>query len=217
MKRSVLTLFSGENDVLSHVLRLALTEKGIAFDVEYISDNPTPSTPSNRFAAANATLKKKKATIVDRDLKIDDITIALEYLDDKFPHPPLLPTGPEKRAKTRIVTKLLEKRIFPHLDKLNSHDGELVYSAVEEITTFIVQISGIIDERNLMIFDEEFSVLDCLLGPVLYKLFRSSVDLRSFKIPTKVANYYRRLHNREQFLKSLQLAPSRGFMYEKGK
>ncbi|RIY32939.1 hypothetical protein CKF54_03825 [Psittacicella hinzii] len=215
MKRSVLTLFSGENDVLSHVLRLALTEKGIAYDVEYIADDPE-HTPTNRFTASGK-MEFKKATIVDRDLKIDDIQIALEYLDDKFPHPPLLPSEPEKRAKVRIVIKLIEERIFHHLEKLNSPYSDEVLNAIEEITNFIVQISGIINDRNLQIFEEEFSILDCYIGPILYKLFRSTIDLRSFHIPTKVANYYRRIHSREQFLKSLQLSPSRGFMYEKGK
>lgn len=215
MKRSVLTLFSGENDVISHILRLALTEKGIAYDVEYISDDPEMAL-NHRFA--NGTVKFKKGTILDKDLLIDDLLIALEYLDDKFPHPPLFATGPEKRAKTRLIVKYIEARIFPYLDQLNSESSKELFYAIEKVSQVVSEISGVIDEKTLLIYGEEFSILDCYLGPILYKLFRQqSRDARSYQIPTKVANYYRRLHNRETFIKSLQLAPSRGFMYEKGK
>ncbi|MFC6275948.1 hypothetical protein [Psittacicella hinzii] len=215
MKRSVLTLFSGENDVLSHILRLALTEKGIAYDVEHVGDEL--QSPVRLPSRRRSEHEFHRATIIDRDLKIEDVHIALEYLDDKYPHPPLFPTGPEKKAKVRLIIKLIDQRVLPYLDGLNSDNPEELYRCVDECTLFIRDIQGIFNENTNLLFDEEFSVLDCYFAPLLYKLFRAHQDTRMSNLPTKIANYYRRIHSREQFIKSLQLAPSRGFMYEKGK
>lgn len=216
MKRSVLTLFSGENDVLSHILRLALTEKGIAYDVEHLND--TSSTPAHSVRGRQKVEHEiKSATILDRDLRIDDIHIALEYLDDKYPHPPLFPSGPEKKAKVRLIIKLIEQKAMKNIRKLSSTDSKEVAQAVDELSSFIRDVSAIFNEKTLQIFDEEFSVLDCYFAPILYKYFRAIQENKSFVLPPKIANYYRRIHSREQFLKSLQIAPSRGFMYEKNK
>lgn len=213
MKRSVLTLFSGENDILSHILRLALVEKGIAFDVVPVSDDLDDT---DRPRGKKREDYEAKATIVDRDLVISDVRIALEYLDDKFPHPALYPTNPEVKAKFRMLLKIIDEQAVPHMMDLSSSDLEKVGEAVDNLIHFVDDIQAVFDPRTSYVLNEEFTILDCYLAPLIYKLIRLSQDSK-YLLPPIVADYYRRIHNREQFLTSLQLRSSRGFMYEKGK
>lgn len=210
MKRSSLTLRSGETDVLSHILRLALTEKGIPYDAEIAkvthdvdSDSTNPEEP------------QVYPLLSDRDLEIDDIQIALQYLDNKYPHPNLYPTTPETKAKYRMIIKSFENEILDAARALSSSDKNEVEEAIEVILNYInKEIISMWDPQTGRVLGHDFTVLDCYLAPIIHKLVRVREETKD-KLPYAVLVYYNQMRKRETFNLSLQVRSTRGFMYEK--
>lgn len=203
MRRSLLTIFSGEVDVQSHILRLAILEKGIAYELEVVSSHSNPK-------AKNAV---PPATIVEQDLTISDIFVALEYLDDRFPHPALIPLEPGLRARFRLLLKGIEQEAIPHIVNLNDKDPLVVSQAANGLIQFLLDVEHLFNPRTTYLFNYEFSILDCFFAPIIYKLIRVAQESK-YRLPEVIAKYFRRIHDREAFRYSLSLKGSRGFLHE---
>ena len=94
-KRSVMTLFSGPTDIYSHQVRIVLAEKGVSFEIEHVEkDNP----PQDLI---DLNPNQSVPTLVDRELTLWESRIIMEYLDERFPHPPLMPVYPVARGESR--------------------------------------------------------------------------------------------------------------------
>lgn len=200
MRRSLLTIFSGESDILSHVMRLAVTEKGIAYDVEIVgADSEDPNIP--------------KGTIVEGDLAINNVFVALEYLDDRFPHPSLMPLEPDQRARFRLLLRGIESQALPHMLKLSSRDPLEVSQAADGLIQFLLDVADIFDTRTTYICGVEFSVLDCFFAPIIYRLVRVAQESK-YRLPEVLAKYYHRIHGRDTFRRSLTLRSSRGYLHD---
>src|ERR1700761_2358751 len=102
-RRSVMTLFSAPSDPWSHRTRLVLAEKGIAIELVTVDVNDLPEDliDLNPYHSI--------PTLVDRDLVLYDSRVIMEYLDERFPHPPLMPIDPVTRAQFRVALYRLER------------------------------------------------------------------------------------------------------------
>src|SRR5688500_10545050 len=113
-KRSVMLLYSGVSDIYSHRVRIALAEKGVVFEIVHI--NPQEKTKCEDLLALNP--YGTVPTLVDRDLALYDTNIIMEYLDERFPHPPLLPVYPVARARLRLMMNRIDKEWGPIIRKI---------------------------------------------------------------------------------------------------
>src|SRR3990167_7190150 len=120
LKRSVMTLYSGAADLDSHQARIVLAEKGVTVDVIPIDVN----NPGDDLLALNP--YGSFPMLVDRDLVLYDVDVIMEYLDERFPHPPLLPVYPIARAKSRLMLRRIEKDWYSltHIIEGNSSEDK---------------------------------------------------------------------------------------------
>lgn len=193
-RRSVMTLFSGDNDIFSHRVRIVLAEKGINFEVvdvdpanlpeDLVDLNPYNSVP----------------TLVDRDLVLYNSQIIMEYLDERFPHPPLMPVDPVSRANNRLMLYRLEKDLYSQLDIIQSGGDKAATKGRKELRDNLVLISPIFEQKPFFMSDD-FSLVDCSMAALLWRLPAISVSLPKQAAP--LVAYAERLFARESFQASL--------------
>lgn len=194
-KRSSMTFFSDGADHYSHRVRIVLAEKGVAVDIE---DTDLDNAPQE---LADINPYKSLPTLVDRELVLYEPNIMMEYLDERFPHPPLLPVYPVARAESRLYMHRIEKdwcRLVEVI--LNSVDADEVDSARTELCDGLVAIAPIFAEKPFFM-SEEFTLVDCCLAPLLWRLPMLGVELPAQAKPLE--QYMERLFEREAFQQSL--------------
>jgi len=194
--RSGMTLYSDPTCPYSHRTRLVVAEKGIAVDVvdaqpgrlpeDLIDLNPYNSMP----------------TLVDRDLVLYDSRVIMEYLDERFPHPPLLPVDPVSRAKTRLVLYRIESDWYSLLPDLGSRSDKRVAKARKALADGL-QASGEVFSAMPFFLSAELSLVDCCLAPLLWRLPLYGVELPA---RSPVRDYMKRMFARPAFQESLSEA-----------
>jgi len=191
-KRSVMTLFSDPQSIESHRVRLVLAEKNITVDVVDVD----PLNPPDEVMDFNpyGTLP----TLVDRDLRLYHSRIIMEYLDERFPHPPLLPVDPVSRANTRLYLHRVEKDWYGAMERILEGDG--VAAARKELTESLVAGAPIFDAKPFFMSDE-LSLVDCAIVPLLWRLPQLEIELPAQAKPLKA--YAARMFEREAFRQSL--------------
>ncbi len=194
-RRSVMSLFSGDADVYSHRVRIVLAEKGINVDIITVDPNDKPEdlidlNPYNSVP-----------TLVDRDLVLYGSQVIIEYLDERFPHPPLMPVDPVSRANNRLMLYRIEKDLYSHLETIEGGGNEkAVARARKEIRDNLVVISPIFEQKPFFMSDD-FTLVDCSLAPLLWRLPHLGVTLPKTAGP--LLEYSERLFARESFRASL--------------
>lgn len=195
-KRSVMTLYSGATDIYSHRVRIVLAEKGVSYEVVNIEARGKPEDllELNPYGSV--------PTLVDRELVLYEANIITEYLDERFPHPPLMPVYPVARAKARLIIHRFDREWGPLIKKLET--AELADSRAEakELGGYISQLIPLFNTSPYFL-GEEFSLVDCCLAPVLWRL--PIWGMNSFTpAETKTLNKYaERLFQRDSFQASL--------------
>ena len=194
-RRSVMTLYSGAADIDSHQARIVLAEKGVTVDVI----NVDLQRPDEDFISLNpyATLP----TLVDRDLVLYDIDVILEYLDERFPHPPLLPVYPISRAKSRLMLRRIEKDWY-QLAKaiLNGSTEKEKDVSRNALRDMLVTLAPVFAESHYFL-NEEFTLVDCRIAPLLWRLPALGVSLPSSA--KAVQKYQDHVFQRDSFQASL--------------
>lgn len=196
-KRSSMTYFSDAQDHYSHRVRIVLAEKGVSVDVidsdpknlpEEVTDlNPYGSLP----------------TLVDRDLTLYETKVMMEYLDERFPHPPLLPVYPVARAQSRLWMYRIERDWSPLVDAiLSGKNKEAAAKARKELKDSLMAIAPIFSEMPYFM-SEEFSIVDCCLAPILWRMDAMDIKLPKTKQTKPLTDYMDRLFERESFQSSL--------------
>lgn len=193
-RRSVMTLYSGDFDLNSQRVRIVLAEKDVSVDVISVQ----PDRLSEDFLQLNpyGTIP----TLVDRDLVLYQSNVILEYLDERFPHPPLLPVYPVARAKSRLMIYRIEQdwyQLAKKIEKGTKKESENARKELQE--SFIALVPVFADNQYFLSAD--FSLVDCTLAPLLWQLPRLGVVL-----PARVKsifNYARRIFKRPSFQASL--------------
>ncbi|GIU45230.1 stringent starvation protein SspA [Shewanella algidipiscicola] len=192
-KRSIMTLFSGADDLYSHQVRIVLAEKGVTVDVLQVDPNEMPEdlielNPYNTVP-----------TLVDRELVLYNSRIIMEYLDERFPHPPLMPVYPVSRGQTRLMMHRIENDWYTLVDRIRK--GDRADAARKQLQESLTSISPIFNEMPYFMA-EEFGLADCYLGPLLWRLPVLGIELDS-RTAKEVKAYMTRLFDRESFKASL--------------
>ncbi len=196
-KRSSMTFYSDGESHYSHRVRIVLAEKGVAVDVLDVN----PGNKPEDLASLNP--YNELPTLVDRDLVLYQPEIMMEYLDERFPHPPLLPVYPVARAQSRLWMYRIERDWGPLVDQILAGEGDLD-KARKSLTDSIVAVSGIFEEKPYFMSDD-FTVVDCLVGPILWRLPKMGIELPE-STAKGLINYMTRLFERESFQASLSEA-----------
>ncbi len=191
-RRSVITLYSGTDCVLSHACRIVMHEKDIECEVVYTD----PTDTCQELEEFNPYYETP--TLVDRDLILYDALIINEYLDERFPHPPLMPVDPVSRAKQRLMIMRLKRDWFGSIAALqeNKKDKE----AHKVLRDGLIAISPLFVEQTYSM-GEDYSLVDVILAPLLWRLPTLNIVLP--KQAQVVVDYSERLFERDAFQASL--------------
>ncbi|ABI37685.1 Glutathione S-transferase, N-terminal domain protein [Shewanella sp. MR-4] len=192
-KRSVMTLFSGADDLYSHQVRIVLAEKGVTVDVLQVDPNEMPEdllevNPYNSVP-----------TLLDRELVLYESRIIMEYLDERFPHPPLMPVYPVSRGQSRLMMHRIDTDWYSLVDRIRK--GDRAEAARKELTESLLSISPVFGEVPYFM-SEEFGLADCYLGPLLWRLPVLGIELDS-RVAKDIKAYMTRIFERESFKASL--------------
>lgn len=194
-KRSVMTLFSGPTDIFSHQVRIMLAEKGVSVEIEHVdtANPPQDLIDLNPYCTV--------PTLVDRELTLYESRIILEYLDERFPHPPLMPVYPVARGESRLMMHRIEQDWYSLLHKIEQGQGAEIDDARKQLREQLLAI-GPIFGRTPYFMNEEFSLIDCYLAPLLWRMPILGVDL-SGPGTKELKGYMTRLFERDSFMASL--------------
>ncbi len=193
-RRSVMTLFSRPTDVWSHRARLVLAEKSINIDIIAVDDGSFPEdlldlNPYNSVP-----------TLVDRDLVLYDSRVIIEYLDERFPHPPLMPVDPVTRAQFRLALYRIENDWYALAGDIEGGDRKPVTRARKALRESIISSVEIFGAKRFFLSDE-FSLVDCSIAPILWRLGVFNIDLPAQAKP--IQQYMDEIFSRPSFQVSL--------------
>lgn len=193
-KRSIMTLYSGIHELQSHRVRLVLAEKGVNVDV--IEFNPSEVPEELLQLNPYGTVP----TLVDRDLVLYEPNIIIEYLDERFPHPPLLPVYPVARAKNRQMIYRIERDWYQLLHRIEKGDERDAKAAQKKLQDSLVSLAPLFAGKPYFLSDE-FTLVDCCIVPFLWRLSRLGIELPA--AAKAIKGYTERLFKRPTFKTSL--------------
>ncbi|WOH35849.1 stringent starvation protein SspA [Thalassotalea fonticola] len=194
-KRSVMTLFSHADDMYSHQTRIVLAEKGVGVDIHLVEmDNlPEDLIDLNPYGTV--------PTLIDRELALYEAKIIMEYLDERFPHPPLMPVYPVARGRSRLMMHRIESDWYSLALTIISGSADDADKARNDLRESLLSIAPVLNEAPYFM-SEEFSLVDCYLAPLLWRLPAFGIEL-SGQGSKELKNYMLRLFDRESFQASL--------------
>lgn len=196
-KRSTMTLFSDSQDHYSHRVRIVLAEKGISVDVVPVD----PANIPEELSELNP--YNSLPTLIDRDLTVYETRVMMEYLDERFPHPPLLPVYPVARAEIRQFIYRVEGDWCPWVDTiLRQGNKDEVLQARKSLRETLIAIAPIFADRPFFMSDE-FTLVDCCLAPIFWRLHLLGIDLPTNRQTQPLLDYMQRMFERESFQASL--------------
>ena len=195
-RRSSMALFSDPACHYSHRVRIVLAEKGVSVDVEDVD----PTNPPAELLELNP--YGTTPTLADRDLALYESKVMMEYLDERFPHPPLLPVYPVARANSRLLMYRIQRDWCGLVDTLTnpSSTAANITRARKELRESLVGVAPVFAEMQFFMSDE-FSLVDCCLAPILWRLPHLGVELPRQAKPLQ--DYMDRIFAREGFIGSL--------------
>tara|TARA_R110002073_G_scaffold277844_2_gene441708 strand:- start:222 stop:848 length:627 start_codon:yes stop_codon:yes gene_type:complete len=196
LNRSTMALLSDPGCHYSQRVRIVLAEKGVTCDIE----DYTPETVPAELADLNP--YNSLPTLVDRDLVLYDSRVMMEYLDERFPHPPLLPVYPVARAQARLWMQRIEHDWCPAVDRLMLGKG-----SAEDAKMLGQSLTGIAPIFGEMPFfmSEDFTLTDCCLAPILWRLNQMGVSISKSRQTKPLYDYMGRLFTRDSFKESLSI------------
>ncbi len=196
-KRSSMALFSDARDHYSHRVRIVLREKGVGVDVVTVDPQQIPRELSEHNPYNSL------PTLVDRDLTLYESRVMMEYLDERFPHPPLLPVYPVARAEIRQYMHRVELDWCPYVDILvRSRNKDQLATARKSLAEGLIAIAPIFAEKPFFM-SPEFSLLDCCLAPILWRLPSFDINLPRTRQVQPLLDYMQRVFKRDSFVGSL--------------
>lgn len=194
-KRSIMTLHSGANDISSHRVRIVLAEKGVSYEVinSEARGRPEDLLELNPYGTV--------PTLIDRELALYEPNIISEYLDERFPHPPLMPVYPVARAKARLIIYRFDREWGPLIRKIESGKVADARIAAKELTGYIQQLVPIFNASAYFMGDE-FTLVDCFVAPVLWRLPSWGISFSPAE-EKAIKKYTDRIFQRDSFQASL--------------
>jgi RNA polymerase-associated protein len=196
-RRSVMTLFSDPSCPHSHRTRIVIAEKDITVDVIHIDPDNKPEDLSDLNPYNSV------PTLVDRDLVLYDSRVIMEYLDERFPHPPLMPVDPVSRARSRLALYHVERDWYGLVADLTGSIDRKASAARKLLRESLLSSVDIFRAKPFFLSDE-FSLVDCCVTPILWRLEYIGVDLPAQAKP--IRQYADRMFARPSFRESLSEA-----------
>jgi RNA polymerase-associated protein len=190
----MMTLYSGSTCPYSHRCRIVLFEKDMDFEVIDVDMHNKPE------EVASISPSGKMPVLIERDLILTESNIINEYIDERFPHPQLMPPDPVMRARARLVLFNFEHDLFTHVNTLEHSLGKGSDKARQEIRDSLSQLTPILTKQKYLMNDE-FSMLDVAIAPLLWRLEHYGIELP--KVAAPVLKYRERLFSRPAFIKAL--------------
>ena len=192
-RRLAMTLFSSDSCARCHTVRIVLAEKGINYDVKLVTEEQSPEdlidlNPYNEVP-----------TLVDRDLVLYHHQVIVEYLDERFPHPPLMPVDPVSRGRNRLMLQRIERDWYSLVDKIVAAGAD-ADAARNDLRDGLLSAVPIFDSKAYFMSDE-FSLMDCAIAPLLWRLPEFKIQLPGAAKP--LLNYADKLFERAAFQESL--------------
>lgn len=196
-KRSSMTYYSDSRDHYSHRVRIVLAEKGVTAELIAVDPSNIPS----ELSEVNP--YNSLPTLLDRDLTLYETRVMMEYLDERFPHPPLLPVYPVARAESRQFIYRIENDWCPLVKVITqSKNPEAIDKARSDLKDSLVTIAPIFSEKPFFMSDE-FTLVDCCLIPILWRLDVFGVDIPRTRQTLPLFEYMDRMFKRDAVLESL--------------
>jgi len=189
-----MVLYSDTSSPIGHGVRIVLAEKDINVEINYVTDEQRPE-ELNDLNPYNAVL-----TLIDRDLVLYDGQIIMEYLDERFPHPPLMPVDPVSRAGNRQLRFRVINDLYSLLDDIEGEDEIAAANARKNMRDNLTAIAPAFAQKPYFMSDD-YTLIDCLLAPLLWR-----IDYYSIKLPSSariLTQYAESLFEREAFKISL--------------
>jgi len=193
-RRSGMTLFSDPHCAQSHRTRIVLAEKDITVDVMQIDPNNKPED------LLDVNPYNSVPTLIDRDLVLYDARVIMEYLDERFPHPPLMPVDPVSRSKSRLALYHIEKDWYVPLNAVSSDNPDIAENAKKNLQESLLSTVEVFSAKPYFLSDE-FSIVDCSIAPILWRLPSFGIKLGASAKP--ILDYAERVFDRPSFRSSL--------------
>ena len=166
----MMKLYSNSTDPFSHRCRIVLFEKGMDFEVIDVDLTNQSEDLSILSPYSNAPV------LVERDLVLTDANIINEYIDERFPHPQLMPPDQVMRARERLFLKDFESELFIHMHDMDSSDQSKKTAARKIITETLIKLTPILSKQPYLLHDE-YSMLDVAIAPLLWRLDHYEIKL----------------------------------------
>ncbi len=198
-RRSVMTLFTLPDCPLCHSVRIVLAEKDIQADIIEMEPNNKPED------LADLNPYNSAPTLVDRELVLYDSHVIMEYLDERFPHPPLMPVDPVSRAHTRLTLFRIKKDWLSLVDDLESTEQERMDTARIILKESILAAAEVFAIKPYFL-SNDFSLIDATIAPILWRLPKYGIDLPEGEDAQPIRDYMDTVFSRELFQLSLTMA-----------
>ena len=193
-RRSVMTLFSNASCPHSHRVRMVLAEKGMNVEVVNVDPDNLPED------LIDLNPYQSVPTLIDRELVLYDPQVITEYLDERFPHPPLMPVDPVSRARSRLALYRIQKDWYSLLADLDSGTEKTASKARKTLRDSLASSAEVFAAKPFFLSDD-FSLVDATIAPVLWRLKHYRIELPAQARP--VLEYAERLFERESFQTSM--------------
>ncbi|HLU79849.1 MAG TPA: glutathione S-transferase N-terminal domain-containing protein [Burkholderiaceae bacterium] len=193
----MMVLYSGTTCPFSQRCRFVLFEKGMDFEIRDVDlyNKPEDIAVMNPYGQV--------PILVERDLILYESNIINEYIDERFPHPQLMPADPVMRARTRLFLYNFEKELFVHvsvLENRNNPDPQAQEVARQNIRDRLAQLAPVLVKNKFML-GEEFSMLDVAIAPLLWRLDHYGIELPKNAAPLQ--KYAERIFSRPAYIEAL--------------
>ncbi|MDY6943076.1 MAG: glutathione S-transferase N-terminal domain-containing protein [Pseudomonadota bacterium] len=193
-RRSMITLFSRPDCPDCHRVRFVLAEKGVSYDVVNVESGAVPEDLAHLNPYGSV------PTLVDRELVLYDSRIIIEYLDERFPHPPLMPVDPVSRAQIRLAMFRIEKDWYGSVDQFETKSEKQRTKVRKELRESLIASTPVFAAKPYFL-STEFSVADISICPILWRLPYYEVELPKQAQP--ILDYAERVFRRSGFVNSL--------------
>ncbi|GIX35403.1 MAG: stringent starvation protein A [Lysobacteraceae bacterium] len=192
--RNTLTLFSALDCVVCHRIRMVLAAKGVTYDLVPVD----PLDPPEELRQINP--YHSVPTLVERDLVLYSASVVSEYLDERYPHPPLMPVDPLSRARLRLATLRLEHDWVPQVQAIQAGNRPQVDAARKRLRELLMDALPAFKASKFFL-NTEMSLADCAVAPIIWRLPKLGVSLP--KDAKAIEDYGARLFRSSGFARSL--------------
>ena len=194
-RRSMMELYSGNTCIRSHQVRFVLAEKGILTEINNVDGSVVPED----LMALNPYVSLP--TLIDRELILYDSRVIVEYLDERYPHPPLMPVSPVERAKLRLGLATIERDFVEPAVALDLVLGTRVENAHRKKLKSLLTSSADLFGIQRFFLNDDFTIVDCVIAPILWRLDLFGIELSDYQ--KSIYSYMERIFSRVAFTESM--------------